>query len=147
MGFIPLCSASKLCELERRGACLYPVLGIVVCAPFFPEEPISAGPEHFCSLFGLPAVFTGCSVIGRVAVRCTDWNTAAKSAPRLDFIVQAKLAFLVQCYPKSLEGMPIGTAPGWAQSSCAYATYILSSGYRPICTCRQESSQTAITPV
>ena len=120
MGFIPLCSASKLCELERRGACLYPVLGIVVCAPFFSEEPVSAGPEHFCSLFGLPALITGCSVIGRVAVRCTDWNTAAKSAPRLDFIVQAKLAFLVQCYPKSLEGMPIGTRLGTIELCLCY---------------------------
>jgi hypothetical protein len=66
MGFIPLC------ELERRGACLHPVLGIDVCPPFFESTPSVAPPEHFCSLFGLPEVFTGCSIIGRVAVRCTN---------------------------------------------------------------------------
>ncbi len=112
MGFIPLCcecSASKLCELERRGACLHPVLGIVVCPLFFESTPSVAPPEHFCSLFGLPEVFTGCSIIGRVAVRCTNWNTAVQLSSTIDFIAQAKLAFLVQCYPKQLEGMPIGT--------------------------------------
>ena len=102
-------SCAKLCELERRGACLHPVLGIVVCPPFFESTPSVAPPEHFCSLFGLPEVFTGCSIIGRVAVRCTNWNTAVTLSSTIDFIVQAKLAFLVQCYPKQLEGMPIGT--------------------------------------
>jgi hypothetical protein len=62
--------ASKLGELERRGACNHPVFGAAVCPPVFPEVPSSAGPQHFCSMFGLQSVFTGCSVVGRVVLRC-----------------------------------------------------------------------------
>ena len=103
--------ASKLGELERRGACRHPVFGAVVCPPVFPEVPPSAGPEHFCSLFGLPSVFTGCSVIGRVVFRCSDWKFALENAvsSRADFVVSAKLALMIQCYPFFLQGMPFGT--------------------------------------
>jgi hypothetical protein len=111
MGFIPLCTASKLGELERRGACSYPVIGVVVSPPFFDSTPKFAPPEHFCSMFGLSKVFTGCSVVGR-AVRSREWTTVVAFRNRLDFIVHAKLVFMVQCYPLHLEGMPIGTRLG-----------------------------------
>jgi hypothetical protein len=55
------------------------------------------------------------------ALRCTDWNTAATFSLQIDFIVHAKLAFLIQCYPKQLVGMPNGF------TSCAYAMYSLSN--------------------
>ena len=111
MGFIPHCSASKLGELECRGACTYPVFTAAVRPPVFASEPPTARPEHFISIFGLPEVFTGCSVVGRVVLRCTDLNFALQNAAasRADFVVSAKLAFMIQCYPYHLQGMPFGT--------------------------------------
>jgi hypothetical protein len=110
LGFIPRCMAFKLGELERRGACEYPVFVAVVCPPVFSAVPVSAGPQHFCALFGLPSVFTGCSVIGRVVFRCADWKFAFDNAvtSRADFVVSAKLALMIQCYPFMLQGLPFG---------------------------------------
>ena len=110
MGFIPRCMASKLGELERRGACRHPMFGAAVCPPCFPAEPRSAGPQHFCALFGLPSVFTGCSVVGRVVFRCGDLKFALEHAvaSSADFVVSAKLAFMIQCYPYYLRGLQFG---------------------------------------
>jgi hypothetical protein len=90
---------------------MHPLFGAAVCPPFFTQEPNTAGPEHFCSLFGLPSVFTGCSVIGRVVFRCADWKFAVDNAVacHADFVVSAKLALMIQCYPLFLQGMPFGT--------------------------------------
>jgi hypothetical protein len=102
--------ASKLSELERRGACNHPVFVAAVCPPLFFEVPSSAGPQHFCSMFGLQSVFTGCSVVGRVVLRCHDWDYALEKAvaSHADFVVSAKLALMIQCYPYMLQGMPFG---------------------------------------
>jgi hypothetical protein len=76
MGFIPLCSASKLCELERRGACLHPVPGIVVFPPFFESTPSVAPPEHFCSLV-TPCL--GYQKYSQAAVLLAAWLCAAQT--------------------------------------------------------------------
>lgn len=103
--------ASKLGELQRRGACRHPVFAVAVCPPQFDSVPPHAGAEHFSTMFGLPDVFTGCSVVGRVVLRCAEFDVAFKNAAGLhaDFIASAMLTFMIESYPYRLKGLPFGT--------------------------------------
>ena len=91
---------------------------VLLCAPhFFPKSRSVRDRNISAPSLGYQQYSQAAPLL--TALRCAA-QTGTPPLKVLDFIVQAKLAFLVQCYPKSLEGMPIGTRLGTIELCLRY---------------------------
>ena len=98
LGFVPLCMAGKLGELQRQGACANKLIAFKVSQSEEEHEIIELF-QHSC--------YSGRSKMGRVVYRGNDWEDACQS-DGWEFIAVGKLLLSMQCYPALCHGLPIG---------------------------------------
>lgn len=98
LGFVPLCMASKLGELQRQGACANELIAFKVSQSEEEHEIIELF-QHSC--------YCGPGKMGRVLYRGNNWEEACQS-DGWEFIAVGKLLLLMQCYPALCHGLPVG---------------------------------------